>query len=676
MSQLARRAADSVPDWRILTAIAGLLAAGALFAHAYSIAPQDGASARTLFWDGLTLGVLAFCVALVSRQATPGQLAALCGLLAVTFSVPKFGRAPQDFIFFDELQHVRSVADVLDGMRLFIQNPLNPLATHYPGLSTLTGVLVAASGLSTFAVGNVLMLAARVLMLTSLFVLYRRLFGGNRMAALAALLYAANPAFFFFDAQFSYESLALPLAIAIFTISLTPPYEGHANWVLVALCAALAPAVVVTHHVSSGALVVLFVVFGAALGLFESYRGSHNRARGARPSRSHDASLAPNHAPTHGASGQGLLAAKAAYVKQSILKPLGVQRSDLDRVTDAYLEVYASDNRHLSRRLLILGAFTATLTAFWWALVAPRTWEYLGGDIGPTLRAVIDFFTGGDVRTPFKGSSAFPVPAYEVLISYIGVAVLGLSFVAGTIWAWRYEPLRRSRYVACVVIGCAFFASLPLQLVQEATAAPIAPRIWEIAFVGLAPVAAFALRRIAIIRWWSAGLTAVALVLILGSGVVIRSGDNIRFPGSYVPSSGPRATTPDTIAAARWLARYYGRHRVVMADFTLASVFGAYANSQPASYQNYGIRPWRVFFSNRLTGAGRFELDRSGTEFIVVDRRMTTARPFTKFYFSDTEPALSTPLLPISYLTKFDSSNEFESVYDNGNVLIYRYLGR
>jgi hypothetical protein len=500
---------------------------------------------------------------------------------------------------------VRATDDVLDGIKLFVRNPVNPLATHYPGLSSITAFLSEASGLSVFTVGNILILAARVLMLLSLLVFFGRLLASPRVAGLAVLLYAANPAFFYFDAQFSYESLALPLAVVILTLAFVGPFEGTRNRIVMGTCAFAALGVVVTHHVSSYGLALLMLTFAAGLWLFEP------------------------------------------------------------------------DNRPLARRLAILGLFTAAAATLWWTFVAGDTWRYLSKDIGSNLNAVPNFVTGDTgARSPFSGT-AFPIPSYEIWASYLGVFVLGLSYVIGTVSSWAADPDRRGRYAACIVVGALYFLSLPLQLLQEAGAAPIAPRIWEFSFIGLAPIAALGLRRLALARWPATGVAAaVSLVMILASGVVIRSGDNIRFPGPYLPSSGPRAVTPDAVAAARWLNREYGPGRVVMGDFTLASVFGSYGGAKPASYQNYGVRPWRVFFSSRLNGPGRFELDQSATEFVAVDRRLTKKQPYTDFYFSDAEPERQARLLPESYLRKFDTSPEFERVYEGGNIAIYRYLGR
>lgn len=160
---------------------------------------------------------------------------------------------------------------------------------------------------------------------------------------------------------------------------------------------------------------------------------------------------------------------------------------------------------------------------------------------------------------------------------------------------------------------------------------------------------------------------------MLMGGATIRSGENIRFPGRYIPSGGPRAVTPDTIAAARWLLATYGPGHVVMSDVTLSSVFGAYALATPASYQNFGYRPWKVFFTPTLDRAAQYELRRSGTEFVVVDQRVTLYSPFGGYYFSRSEPRTGFSVVPARDLGKFNFSRFFQRVYDGGNIIIYRY---
>jgi hypothetical protein len=94
----------------------------------------------------------------------------------------------------------------------------------------------------------------------ALFLLYENVTGSSRVAGLATVLYAANPHYLFFTAAFSYESLALPLALlAAVAVVRARPSEGAADmrWGIFAVAAILA--VVATHHMTSYALVALLL---------------------------------------------------------------------------------------------------------------------------------------------------------------------------------------------------------------------------------------------------------------------------------------------------------------------------------------------------------------------------------------------------------------------------------
>jgi NO-binding membrane sensor protein with MHYT domain len=526
----------------------------------------------------------------------------LCCLLGVVFFLPKLGRTPNDFTFFDELQNVRSTSEMLRGARLFVYNPINLILAHYPGLHVLVAAVARATGLSLFGAANSVLVTARVLLMASLFVIFRRLLGSPRVASIAVLLYAANPAYLYFDAQFSYESLALPLAVTVVALGMSLGSNQNLRRIPLAVASTLLiGAVIVTHHVTAYTMTAMLLLFGGLIRVCEPQ---------ARP---------------------------------------------------------------IARALLGLGAVAAAGAAAWAVFVAPETWHYLAPGIESTLKTIPKFLSGhSSVRAPFA-QSPLPTPVYELISSLLSVVLALTAFVAGT-WLVRRERRSRGQMIGSIVLGAFYFVSLPLQLLQVSSATPIAPRIWEVSFIGLAPLAAIAatwlINRRRLLGW---SATILGIFIMLMGGAVIRSGENIRFPGQYLPSGGPRAVTPDTIAAARWLLQSYGTHRVTMADVTLSSVFGAYALATPASYQNFGYRPWQVFFAPTLTATGRYELNRSGTEFVVVDLRVTRYRPFGGYYFSPYEPSNQFSVVPAQDIAKFNTSPFFERVYDNGNIIIYHY---
>jgi len=95
-------------------------------------------------------------------------------------------------------------------------------------------------------------------LVASLFLLFQRVSGSARLAGLGVAIYAGNFNFLFWGAQFSYESLALPLlllAMMALAEREVAPRAAFGAWA-VPIAVAI-PAVIVTHHLTSYALVVV-----------------------------------------------------------------------------------------------------------------------------------------------------------------------------------------------------------------------------------------------------------------------------------------------------------------------------------------------------------------------------------------------------------------------------------
>ncbi len=73
------------------------------------------------------------------------------------------------------------------------------------------------SGISPFYASLILIGVARLTMTLTLFAMNEELFQSSRTASIAAAIYMVNPHFLFFDTQYAYKSLALPLALVIFS---------------------------------------------------------------------------------------------------------------------------------------------------------------------------------------------------------------------------------------------------------------------------------------------------------------------------------------------------------------------------------------------------------------------------------------------------------------------------
>ena len=210
-----------------------------------------------LFWLGLLAIFLPVTARLASRSPSRNERVGLLALLGLTSYLVKAFRDPFRFLYADEFVHQFNANSILATHALFHKNPILPATPAYPGLEAPTAALSALTGMSTFASGLLIIAVARLIMMLALYLLYETVTGSGRVAGLAAALYAASPHYLFFIADFSYESLALPIAILALAAALRArPSAGEPSraWLIVAFL--LTIGVVVTHHMTSYALIV------------------------------------------------------------------------------------------------------------------------------------------------------------------------------------------------------------------------------------------------------------------------------------------------------------------------------------------------------------------------------------------------------------------------------------
>jgi hypothetical protein len=87
------------------------------------------------------------------------------------------------------------------------------------------------------------------------------------VAGIASFIYMMNPQFLYFDSQFAYESLALPLAAFVLYLLARRAHSSAALWAgLTVILLVMLPPVVITHHVTS-LLLAAFLLLWATVGV-------------------------------------------------------------------------------------------------------------------------------------------------------------------------------------------------------------------------------------------------------------------------------------------------------------------------------------------------------------------------------------------------------------------------
>jgi hypothetical protein len=175
------------------------------------------------------------------------NLAVLC--LGIVPTLMWRATNPLLFTGFDEQLHMRTLGDILSSHRLFEANPLLEVSPRYPGLEAVT-TLLYQFGIPTMAAATIVILVCRVVLVFALCDAVEHLTGSERAGGLAVAIYALSSQFVFFNSQYSYQTMALPLALAAvsFIVRAQEATDPRPNLIGATLCLL---AVAVTHHVTS-----------------------------------------------------------------------------------------------------------------------------------------------------------------------------------------------------------------------------------------------------------------------------------------------------------------------------------------------------------------------------------------------------------------------------------------
>lgn len=169
---------------------------------------------------------------------------------------------------FDENLHVTTLVDLVEKAEFFQLNSMLPVSPHFPGLELATAGVHWLTGLPLFACQVIVVATARVTFVTALFLLASRIGRSPRVGGFAVLVYAASTQFYFFNAQFSYQTVAISMVMAAFYL-LTRAFDSpdERPWRLLLSVQACLAALSITHHLTSWimlatlwGLVVLFAL--------------------------------------------------------------------------------------------------------------------------------------------------------------------------------------------------------------------------------------------------------------------------------------------------------------------------------------------------------------------------------------------------------------------------------
>ncbi len=259
----------SVRRWRRTLRVVGpgpgllLMAAGLLpMAYAITDARTFGSSGTSqfLYVLGLLVVFVPGAIGVLLPHARTSTRVLLALAMALLLQLTRLVLYPTRFMFHDELIHANVLRMLGDSGQLFSPNSLLPITSYYPGLEIATNGVQELTGVAPHTAAVVILLAARLVLALALLLLVAHVTRSRRIGAAAVVVYACNPQMLFFNSQFSYQTLALPLAVlAVYLVA--SRRQGTRTSLFPGILAVVA--VSFTHHVTSVLLIGVFVLWWA-----------------------------------------------------------------------------------------------------------------------------------------------------------------------------------------------------------------------------------------------------------------------------------------------------------------------------------------------------------------------------------------------------------------------------
>ncbi|MBV9207592.1 MAG: hypothetical protein JO037_19825 [Actinobacteria bacterium] len=599
-----------------LTAAVLVAVGAALVVSAYRIAPTAGIqSYDPIFWAGMVLAYLA-----VAWRAVSGRHAVLwLGLLGLFTVLPSFWMSPGGPSGFDETAQFALLRNSISAGRLFQHTPLLPIGTFYPGLQSAAATIHWLTGLSSWDSALTLLAVVHCLLPVQVYYIARALPVPRRWAAVAGLVYAANPSFVYFDVQFSYESVAILLLLTIVRLyvealaaerSDSPAWKRSPTWrrrlSASLLIAVISFGLVVTHHLTS--LIGIALLLAGAL----------------------------------------------------LLKPI----SGL------------ADRKGGWRRLFVrwMPVLTlATCLGLWVVFVAPATVGYLFPHVSGTASELVALATRsqasrGAARTLFSHSGA---PSYEQAAAIAAPIMIAVAFLFAGI-RWLQKPSLRSNFLWSLVVTAGYLVSLPLTLTSDG--AESAHRTWAFTFVGVAilPAALVRLFELDKRRPWlkrTAATVGVAVLAVVFVGdLAVGASPDSRFPGPYQFGSDTRSVTPETLRLTHWVQAHLGPGAHVVTDRFTGLALAAHADAvtpiQEPDLPIAGI--W--YTPGPPTPALMSAMERQRDDYLAVDIRDAQHTPTGPALFYPGEPKR----VPLQNITQLAQWPWLRLLYSSPHYRLYK----
>lgn len=619
------------PDWTswIWLPLIAILSAVGLFliAYVYSHTRNEGpAKLRMYFYPGLLLMYTPMAVRILVPSTSRAERLILICMSGIICYLIKPLTSPLHFYLYDEFLHWRTANDITASTHLFTPNSLLPVSPYYPGLENVTSAFSMLSGLDVFHTSLILVGICRLLMTLSLFALNEELFQSSRIASIAVIIYMVNAHYIFFDTQYAYESLALPLAIFLLYL-------------------------MSTHQAMSWLLVRLRAMNTSRLELASSSpaktKAQYTKLKGERRAMTFMA----------------LIVMSAIIFTHHATSFLFLGLIGLWGVIYAYLRITS-----LKRSHLLWLAFTGVILAIAW-VNAPNN------PVIPYLTGFLSsIFAKGGKHFTAAVQNGYSTMAWEKNLAQYATYFTILCLPFGWLVLWQ----RFRTNALAWLMGVTSFGLVAIQgLKTSDNGIQLADRAAVIIYIGVGSVLAIMIAQYwprRSLNWLHISIIAVFLSLFFMSSYILSGGSGYGSPPTpYVVGADSRSLDVRSIQAAVWMQTYLGSGNRVGTDRTNQLLMATYGNQRivDSIADHVDIAP--AFFSDTLDAPSLAILKQGNLEYLVMDKRLATSPPIVGSYIEKSEPGAFQHFSPVSLnaLMKFDAVPKINKVFDDGEIVIF-----
>jgi len=596
-----------------------------LTAIAYTGNRNGEAWATPLFWLSLVVIFAPSALRVSFRSISRKERIGLVIMTGLALYLVKALYTPLDFAFHDEFLHWRTATDIILTNHLFTPNPILTVSPLYPGLETLTSAFADLSGLSVVEAGMIALGVVRIMFMLALYLFYEKVSHSAQIGSIVTLLYLGNSNFLYFDSQYSYESLSLPLATAVlYIVLLQQRAQGRGFVRLLLLVIPIIATIAMTHHLTAYVLAALLLAW-AIIAFVMS--GTRRQSLNIGIVSISTFALVSGWATYTGNIAEGYL---LPVIGGGIGEFIGLILNE-------------EDGRQLFR-----GAA---------GLVTPL-WERVVGILSIIcIMTVLPIGLWQIWRSPFKKRAQSE-----------GISILKAKAVRT--W-YRY----RNNAVVILFGGVVFLYPVMLAFRFTSKGWEIANRssefvFWAVAFI--LAIGALGLRSYLPSQIWRIAFTIWITIIFLG-GSIAGWPPWARMPGPYMVSADAQSIEPQSISAAQWAGAHLDPQDRIAADRINTLLLATYGHLMPVTHQYDNIYISSIFFSDQI-GPTELGLVRSvNLRYALVDDRLSTALPTVGVYFEAGEIGADQHTSPpsLAVLSKFETIPNVSRLFDSGNIKIY-----